>query len=130
MKNATKPAKIPPTNQDNMMGIPNPPRNPDAAGLNASILSMAGDPIKLNKTIKVNIERGIVTFLILIERVDLYIIVIMVPPTVKITKERKIPDPPSAMVSGTGGYEIITAANPPKAANPITPALNIPAYPS
>ena len=47
-----------------------------------------------------------------------------------VAKERKIPDPPSSMVSGTGGYEIITAANPPKAANPITPALNIPAYPS
>ena len=103
MKNATIPAKIPPTNHDNMMGKPNPPRNPDAAGLNASILSMAGEPIKLNKIIKVNIERGIVIFLILIERVDLYIIVTIVAPTVKITKERKIPDPPSAMVSGTGG---------------------------
>ena len=130
MKNATIPAKIPPTNQDNMMGKPNPPRNPEAAGSNASIFSMAGDPTKLNRMINVNIERGIVIFLILLERLDLYIIVTIVAPTVKITKEIKIPNPPSSMVSGTGGYEIITAANPPKAANPITPALNIPAYPS
>ncbi len=66
MKNATIPAKIPPTNHENMIGKPNPPKNPEAAGLKASILSMAGDPTKLNKIIKVNIERGIVIFLILL----------------------------------------------------------------
>ena len=130
MKNATIPARIPPTNHDNTIGKPNPPRNPDAAGLNASMLSMAGDPTRLNKITNINIVRGIVNFFIILERVDLYIIVTVADPTNKITKARIIPDPPSSMVSGTGGYEIITAANPPKAANPITPALNIPAYPS
>ena len=71
MKNATIPATIPPTNHDNMMGSPNPPRNPDAAGSNASISSMAGDPTKLNKISKISIVRGIVNFFIVFESEDL-----------------------------------------------------------
>ena len=35
--------------------------------------------------------------------------------------------PPADQASGTGGNDTTTAANPPSAANPITPALNNPA---
>ena len=46
---ATRPAITPPTIQDKIIGKPNPPRNPDAAGSKASILSTAGAPIKFSK---------------------------------------------------------------------------------
>ena len=45
-------------------------------------------------------------------------------------KANRIPFPPSLTASGTGGYAINTADNPPNAAKPITPALKIPAYPN
>ena len=50
-------------------------------------------------------------------------------PTVTATTARlaRIPPPPTAQVSWIGGMEIKTAATPPSAAKPMTPALKSPA---
>ena len=46
---AKPPAKKPPTIQENIIGKPMPPKKPVVAGLTASIDSIAGADINLNK---------------------------------------------------------------------------------